>query len=95
MNKENFESLQRGLAEAQAYMRGEAAGCVVHQAVDIKAIRKALGHSQSKFAAIYHIPTGTLQDWEQGRRVPDAPARALLAIIAADPIGAAKALEAA
>ena len=95
MNKENFESLKRGLAEAQAHMRGDENGCVVHHAVDIKAIRKALGQSQSKFAATFHIPTATLQDWEQGRRTPDAPARALLRIIAAAPEVAAKALQAA
>ena len=36
-------------------------------------------------AIAYHTPVATLCDWEQGRRQPDAPARALLAVIAADP----------
>ena len=41
--------------------------------------------TQAQFADAYHIPVATLRDWEQGRRQPDAPARALLTIIAADP----------
>ena len=33
----------------------------------VKIIRRALGLSQDDFAARYHIPIGTLRDWEQGR----------------------------
>ena len=61
-------------------------------AIGLQAIRKRLGLSQRQFAARYRIPVATLQDWEQARRNPDAPARALLRIIAADPEGAARAL---
>ena len=39
----------------------------------IKIIRRALGLSQEKFSARFHIPVGTLRDWEQGRKEPDAP----------------------
>jgi putative transcriptional regulator len=42
-----------------------------------KVIRRALGLSQEDFAARYHIPIGTLRDWEQGRAEPDQAARAL------------------
>ena len=48
-------------------------------------IRRALKLSQEEFAARYHIPVGTLRDWEQGRSEPDAPGRALLTVIAAQP----------
>ena len=41
-----------------------------------KIIRRALGLSQEDFAARYHIPIGTLRDWEQGRVEPDQAARA-------------------
>ncbi len=41
--------------------------------------------SQEEFAARYHIPVGTLRDWEQGRTEPDAPGRAYLTVIAAQP----------
>jgi putative transcriptional regulator len=50
-----------------------------------KIIRRALGVTQEEFAARYHIPLGTLRDWEQGRAAPDQPARAYLMVIAADP----------
>jgi putative transcriptional regulator len=58
-----------------------------------KIIRRALGVTQEEFAARYHIPLGTLRDWEQGRAVPDQPARAYLRVIACDPDGVQQALE--
>jgi len=51
----------------------------------VKTLRRALGCTQEEFAARYHIPLGTLRDWEQGRTEPDQPARAYLRIIAKDP----------
>jgi putative transcriptional regulator len=59
-----------------------------------KTLRRALMLTQEEFAARYHIPIGTLRDWEQGRTEPDAPARAYLKVIAADPEGTAKKLRA-
>ena len=53
----------------------------------IKTLRRALGITQEEFAARYHIPVGTLRDWEQGRGEPDQTARAYLAVIARDPEG--------
>src|SRR5438874_1114141 len=50
-----------------------------------KIIRRALELTQEEFANRYHIPLGTLCDWEQGRAEPDQPARAYLTIIARDP----------
>ena len=57
-------------------------------------LRRALGLTQEEFAARYHIPIGTLRDWEQGRSEPDKPARAYLHVIAHDPDGVRRALEA-
>ena len=59
----------------------------------VKIIRRALGLSQDDFAARYHIPIGTLHDWEQGRAVPDQAARAYLTVIARNPEAVQKALE--
>lgn len=59
-----------------------------------KTLRRALGLTQEEFAARYHIPIGTLQDWEQGRSEPDPPARAFLKVIAHDPEGVCRALAA-
>jgi putative transcriptional regulator len=50
-----------------------------------KVIRRALELTQEEFAARYHIPLGTLRDWEQGRAEPDQPTRAYLTLIAHDP----------
>lgn len=49
-----------------------------------KVIRRALELTQEEFAFRYHIPLGTLRDWEQGRTEPDQPARAYLTLIARD-----------
>ena len=51
----------------------------------VKVVRRALGLSQEEFAARYHIPIGTLRDWEQGRVEPDQAARAYLTVIAREP----------
>jgi putative transcriptional regulator len=59
-----------------------------------KTLRRALGLTQEEFAAHYRIPVGTLRDWEQGRSEPDQPARAYLHVIAHDPEGVRRALEA-
>jgi len=53
--------------------------------VNTKKLRERLGLTQEQFASRYRIPVGTLRDWEQGRKRPDAPARAYLTIIARDP----------
>ena len=59
----------------------------------VKTLRRALGITQQEFAARYHIPLGTLRDWEQGRTEPDQPARAYLTVIARDPEGVLRALQ--
>ena len=58
-----------------------------------KHLRWKLGLTQTDFAERYHIPIGTLRDWEQHSSEPDAPARAYLKVIAADPEGAAEKLK--
>jgi putative transcriptional regulator len=52
-----------------------------------KIIRRALALTQEEFAIRYHIPLGTLRDWEQGRAEPDRPTQAYLKIIGRDPEG--------
>jgi putative transcriptional regulator len=55
------------------------------RAPQVGVIRRALKLSQEDFAGAYHIPLGTLRDWEQGRKEPDAAARAYLRVIAREP----------
>ena len=50
--------------------------------VDVKGIRTKAGMSQAEFARMFCINPRTLQEWEQGRRKPDATTRAYLAVIA-------------
>jgi putative transcriptional regulator len=59
----------------------------------VRTVRKRLGLSQTEFAARYHIPAGTLRDWEQNRKKPDSTAVAFLRVIAREPEVVAKALE--
>jgi putative transcriptional regulator len=58
----------------------------------VKTLRRALALTQEEFAVRYHIPLGTLRDWEQGRSEPDQPAKAYLTVIARDPEGVERAL---
>lgn len=55
-------------------------------------IRKRLGMSQMKFAAVIHIPLATLRNWEQGRTSMDPSARSLMRILAREPGAALRAL---
>ncbi len=58
----------------------------------VRVIRRALGLSQEEFAEKFHIPIGTLRDWEQGRKVPDTAARAYLRVISHNPAAVTQAL---
>jgi len=59
----------------------------------VKVMRRALRLNQEEFATRYHIPIGTLRDWEQGRSEPDQAARAYLTVIARAPDLVREALE--
>ncbi len=52
---------------------------------DVKAIRQKLGLSQAAFANRFGFSARTVQQWEQGRSVPDRPARILLRVIECAP----------
>lgn len=93
MAKEAFDKIMRGLEEVRAYQNGERQGFVVHEPIDIKAMRMRQNMTQAEFARTYRLPVGTVRDWEQQRRQPDAPARALLTIIERDPQTAQRLLE--
>jgi putative transcriptional regulator len=61
--------------------------------VDVAAIRAITGLSQQEFVKACGISVHTLRNWEQGRRSPRGPARALLLAIARDPLGVIRALQ--
>ncbi len=87
MRKKDFENLLESIRQAGRIRRGEARPSRVIEIplVDVKAIRRRLGMSQSEFARMIGVSVATLQNWEQGRRRPEGPARALLKVAAENP----------
>jgi len=59
---------------------------------DVKAIRQKLGLSQAAFAQRFGFSVRTVQQWEQGRAVPDRPARILLLVVQTAPGAVERAL---
>jgi len=92
MSKKAFDKIMEGMDDAIAFAGGDESKGRVAKPVDVKAIRIAHNMTQAKFAKTYKLPIGTVRDWEQKRRQPDAPARALLTIIERDPEAAEKLL---
>ena len=76
------DSLVRGIRQALAYERGKLKGQVeVHNvppAVDVRKVREKIGLSQAEFADRFGFNRRSLEDWEQGRRMPDSAARVYL-----------------
>ena len=52
---------------------------------DAARIRKSLKLSQAKFAKLLGVSVDTPQNWEQGRRKPEGPARVLLRVASTHP----------
>ena len=80
--------IMQGLREAAAHARGERVpGLRLHvpKQIDVISIRRKTGLSQQMFSARIGVSTGTLRNWEQGRRKPEGPARVLLAMLARNP----------
>jgi putative transcriptional regulator len=59
----------------------------------VRALRQKLRLTQEEFATRFHLPLGTIRDWEQGAHRPDKAAQVLLMVIAKDPDAVARALE--
>jgi putative transcriptional regulator len=94
MRKGDFDSLVASIRQAGKVRRGEMKPGRVTEFVpiDVRAIRQRLGKSQSQFANMIGVSVSTLQNWEQGRRRPVGPARALLKVAAENPEAVSAAL---
>ena len=83
------QEVEEALGEVLAHVRGEVAlPCRIVDdpaAEHILALRKRLKLSRQKFADRFGLDARAVQDWEQGRRVPDRAARVLLTVIDRDP----------
>jgi putative transcriptional regulator len=94
MKKKQFDNLVASIRQAGKIRRGEMKPGRVSEftAVDVRAVRRRLGKSQSEFARMIGVSVSTLQNWEQGRRRPEGPARALLKVAAENPEAVSRAL---
>ena len=94
MNKKLFAELTESLTQMGEITRGERAPSreFTVDATTVKKVREVTGLSQDKFARIIDVQVGTLRNWEQGRREPTGPAKALLRAIHNDPKRVLKAL---
>ena len=88
--------VEQALGEVLAHVRGEVdLPCRIvddPSAKRIRALRKRLRLSRRKFADRFGLDARAVQDWEQGRRVPDRAARVLLTVIDRNPKAVERAL---
>ncbi|GEO18730.1 helix-turn-helix domain-containing protein [Microvirga aerophila] len=90
---DDYDRLLGGLSEALA--EPEQTGVLglrlvsplplrVPDEIDVAAIRRKTGLSQTAFASQIGVPVATIRNWEQGHRSPQGPARVLLALLDRD-----------
>lgn len=94
MKDEMFNELLESVKEIDKITKGKkkASRSFTFKEPRVKAIREQTGLSQTHFASLIGVSKRTLENWEQGRRHPTGPARALLKIVESDPKGAVQAL---
>jgi len=94
MKKKKFEELYASVKEMDEILKGRKRPSrkFVFKEPKVKNIREQTGLSQTDFAHLIGVSRRTLENWEQGRRSPTGPARALLKIVETDPEGALRAL---
>ena len=87
MKNEDFEMLVSSIKEAGEIKNGKKEPSRVFEidAPEIKMVRDSLHVSQSEFALMIGVSVRTLQNWEQGRRKPEGPAKALLRVASRNP----------
>jgi putative transcriptional regulator len=83
-----------GMTQILAHVRGEIElkSYTLPGPIDVKAIRKKVGMSQSEFASAFALNRRTLQEWEQGKTAPDNAVRAYLTVIDRNPAAVVEAL---
>ena len=94
MKKKMFDELMESVGQMDQIVRGEVTPSreFFVDAAGIKQLRASIGLSQAKFAKVIDVQLTTLQNWEQGRREPTGPAKALLRALRKDPAHVLKAL---
>ena len=94
MKADDFEKLVDSIKEAGDIKAGRRKPSRVYEIEPprIKMVREKLHASQSAFALMIGVSTRTLQNWEQGRRRPEGPAKALLRVAERNPEAVLEAL---
>ena len=94
VKQKDFDRLVTSVKQAGAIRRGKLKPSRVTEfrPEDVRTIRIQLEMSQEEFARMIGVSVATLQNWEQGRRRPEGPARALLRVAAKNPQAVAEAL---
>lgn len=94
MKEEHFSKLVASIEEAGEIKAGRKKPSRKYEVrpPDIKMVREKLQVTQKEFAMLIGVSTRTLQNWEQGRRKPEGPAKALLKIATKNPKAVLEAL---
>ncbi len=81
-NRDIGQEVLDGIREIQSFRKGEIKlkKHTLTEPSPPKVIRQKLKLSQSAFASLMGVSPRTIQDWEQGRRQPQGPAKSLLRI---------------
>jgi putative transcriptional regulator len=74
-----------GLASAMPAEALTAGPCEAAALPAVRDLRRRARLTQTEFAGRLGVPVETIRNWEQGKRAPRGPARALLAVIAHSP----------
>jgi putative transcriptional regulator len=96
MRKDHFDKLLASIKEAGDIKAGRMKASREYEInpPEIKTVREKLNVSQTEFALMIGVSVRTLQNWEQGRRKPDGPAKALLRVASRNPSAVLDALHA-
>lgn len=87
MEQELFDQLLESVTQMDEIQKGkrEAGRCHAVPGVQVKEVRINTGLAQESFARLINVSVSTLRNWEQGRREPRGPARALIHALGKDP----------
>ncbi len=82
MSRELEKDLIESMKQAVEIHRGQRkpARVTKFDPMDVRKLRESVKASQSEFAQMIGVGLRTVQNWEQGHRVPAGPARALLRV---------------
>ncbi len=85
----------KGMEEALAFSEGKHNPEIkihIPEEINVQGIRKKLKMTQTRFADYFGVSVRTIQEWEQGRRVPSSVSKNFLFVIDQEPDAVRRAL---